>query len=112
MSKRIVSICLAAVFAATAAPLAFAQRPMGDEARKAPPAMEPAELFRKTDANSDGKVDKAEFRASLNKDAQAFAEAIWENRDANRDGFLTEAEMTLNGGGGGGRAAPPARAGG
>ncbi len=102
---------LGVMLALTAAPLALAQRPMGDVARKAPPPMEPEDLFRKTDANSDGKVDKAEFRTSLNPDAQAFIDAIFENRDTNRDGWLTVQEMTLNGASGGGRAAPPARAG-
>jgi hypothetical protein len=112
MSKRIAILGLAAALSLTAAPLAFGQRLMGDEARKAPPALEPAELFRKTDANGDGKVDRVEFRSTLNKDAQQFADAIWENRDTNGDGFLSEAEMTLNGASGGGRAAPSARAGG
>jgi hypothetical protein len=112
MGKPIAIAGLGLVLCLTGAPLAFGQRLMGDEARKAPPPLEPAELFRKTDANGDGKVDKAEFRTTLNKDAQPFVDAIWDNRDTNRDGFLSDAEMTLNGASGGGRAAPPARAGG
>ena len=72
-----------------------------------------AERFAATDADHDGKVTKAEFKAVLNPTAQQSIERIWINRDTNRDGWLTEQEMNANGparsrGPGGGAAAAAA----
>jgi len=59
--------------------------------------MEPAERFKAADTNRDTKVDKAEFLATLIPDAKPFIDAIWANRDTNKDGWLTQDEMTTNG---------------
>lgn len=59
--------------------------------------MEPAQRFAAADINKDGKVDRAEFEATLIPDARPFIDAIWANRDTNRDGWLTQDEMTTNG---------------
>lgn len=70
-------------------------------AQAAPPqnvfALAPAERFRATDMDGDGKVTKAEFKAVLNPTAQMSIERIWANRDTNRDGWLRADEMNSNG---------------
>jgi hypothetical protein len=80
-----------------------------------PPAsvfqLPPAERFAATDANHDGKVTKAEFKAVLNPTAQQSIERIWVNRDTNSDGWLTEQEMNSNGPARAGFGRPPAAAG-
>lgn len=74
-------------------------------------ALSPKERYIATDANKDGKVDKAEFLAVIQPDAKPFIDAIWDNRDTDKNGWLTEAEMNANGGGRAGRGAPPGGAG-
>jgi hypothetical protein len=71
-------------------------------------ALPPAERFKAVDADGDGKVTKAEFKAVLNPEAQNSIERIWTNRDTNSDGWLTAAEMNTNGPGRGLPARPPA----
>jgi len=104
------TLAAASVLAAIIAAPAFAQQggtPPTPEQRKA--------AFVAADANKDGKLDQAEFKVSLGeRAAQMPAEMlpqIFGRRDANTDGFITEAEyltpMQGRGGGGGG-GAPPA----
>lgn len=92
------TLVLAGALAALALPVA-AQR--GGEIvgslKTAPGVLGPAERFKAADSNSDGKVSKDEFAASLNPDARPYLNAIWVNRDSNKDGWLTQEEMTSNG---------------
>jgi hypothetical protein len=84
---------------------AVAQSPLPAEgpmpAQGEPPAtvfaLPPAERFKATDADGDGKVTKAEFKSVLNPVAQQSIERIWINRDTNKDGWLTAEEMNSNG---------------
>jgi hypothetical protein len=69
---------------------------------------ERAAAFDKADTNHDGKLDKAEYKASLPEQAQANADASFDRRDANKDGFISKDEYMAapagrGGGGGGGR---------
>jgi Ca2+-binding EF-hand superfamily protein len=83
-------IAASALAAVIAAP-AFAQ----------PPQRSPEELaaaFDKADANKDGKLDFAEWKASLgDRAAQAtddMLKGFFDRRDADHDGKLTKAEFT------------------
>jgi hypothetical protein len=70
----------------------------------------PKERYQATDKNRDGKVTKEEFLAVLLPDSRPYIDAIWDNRDADKNGWLTEPEMNANSGGRAGRggAAAPA----
>lgn len=61
-------------------------------AQPTPPTPEErAARFDKADANKDGKLDKAEFVATLPEQARAMADQIWSSRvDADGDGFVTK----------------------
>jgi hypothetical protein len=75
---------------------AYAQPPGGGR-----PGMTPEEraaAFDKADANKDGKLDKAEFTATLPEQAAAMADQILERRDTNKDGSLSKEEFTAPGG--------------
>ncbi len=85
---------------------AIAQPPAGGGGGRGPAQTpeERAAAFDKADANHDGKLDKAEFKASLPEAAQANADASFDRRDANKDGFISKDEFMAAGGrrGGGG----------
>jgi Ca2+-binding EF-hand superfamily protein len=88
---KLKSLVLAsAAFAALAAP-AFAQRPQ-------PTPEERAAAFDKADTNKDGKLDMAEFKASLGDRAAQIDDdrlkSIFDRRDADKDGTLSKAEYT------------------
>jgi hypothetical protein len=95
----------ALVVALLASGAAWAQSPLPKSgplpAQGKPPAtvfsLPPAERFKATDVNADGKVTKEEFKAVLNPEAQKSIERIWLNRDTNTDGWLTAEEMNANG---------------
>jgi len=73
-----------------------------------PGPMTPEQRFKAADVNGDGKVDKAEFLATLISDAKPYVEAIFASRDTNRDGWLTQDELTTNGPSPAGRGLPGA----
>ena len=77
-----------------------AQAPKGEK-----PKMSPEEMFKKKDANGDGKVSKEEFTKGA-KDA-AKAEAGFAAKDKDKDGNLTLEEFKA-GGKGKGKGAPGA----
>lgn len=61
-------------------------------AQQGPGAQSPeqrAERFEAADTNKDGKLDKAEFVASLPERAQSFGDQVWERIDADGDGEVT-----------------------
>lgn len=91
----------AALLASLAAP-ALAQRgpPMTPEERAA--------AFDKADVNKDGKLDKAEFKATLPEAMQGNADMVFDRRDTDKDGFISKAEFMAAGGRRGGGGAPPA----
>lgn len=82
-----------------AAGQATAQRtgPIIGAENKVPGVLNAAERFAAADADKDGKVSKDEFKATLIADAKPYFSAIWKNRDTDKDGSLTQAEMTTNG---------------
>ncbi|HEV7689526.1 MAG TPA: hypothetical protein VGO52_01825 [Hyphomonadaceae bacterium] len=67
-----------------------------------PPQRTPEETnaaFTKADANKDGKLDKAEYKAFLPEQFQAMIDderlaQIVTMRDADKDGFISKAEAT------------------
>ncbi len=80
MMKSIAVLSLAALLAAPAFAQPPQQTPEQREAR-----------FNAADKNHDGKLDKAEFVASLPEQVQAQADQIWSSRvDADGDGFVTK----------------------
>ncbi len=88
-----VNIRLAALIVAVAAVSAPAL------AQQTPPTPEErAAAFDKADVNKDGKLDMAEFKASLGDRAaqmdDARLKAIFDRRDADKDGKLSKAEFT------------------
>jgi Ca2+-binding EF-hand superfamily protein len=84
---------------------AFAQPPAGGGRGPAQTPEERAAAFDKADANKDGKLDKAEFKATLPEAMQANADMAFDRRDADKDGFVSKAEFTAAGG----RRGPPAQ---
>lgn len=101
-----IPLLFAAIAALAASGVAVAQQPPGGVL-----ALPPKERFEATDRNKDGKVSKDEFVAVIVPDARPYIDAIWDNRDTNKDGWLSEAEMNSNAGAGSRRGAPPAAAG-
>ena len=65
----------------------------------AKPKRDPAEVFKKLDANGDGKVSLEEFKAGpAGKKDPAKAEEIFKKKDKDGDGFLTLEEFSAAGG--------------
>lgn len=60
----------------------------GDRPRPGPGGRDPAEAFKRADADSDGKVSKDEFL----KARSAESEQMFDRIDANRDGFIEPEE--------------------
>lgn len=90
----ITKLAAAAVLAAAMAAPSLAQQGFGGGT---PPTPEERKAnFVKADANKDGKLDQAEFKASLGERAAQMPEEmlpqIFGRRDADKDGFITEAE--------------------
>jgi len=78
-------IALISALAAVIAAPALAQPPTPEER---------AARFEAADKNHDGKLDKAEFIASLPPAAQASADQIWSARvDTDGDGFVTREQF-------------------
>jgi len=104
------SIPTKALFAACALTIASAGVAAAQQAAGNVLALPPKERYAATDKNKDGKVNKDEFLAVIAVDARPYIDAIWDNRDSNKDGWLSETEMNANGGGraGPGRGALPA----
>jgi hypothetical protein len=75
-------LVLAAAAVSLAAP-AFAQQ-------TTPTPEERAARFDAGDKNKDGKLDKAEWTATLPEQAQAMADQIWGRVDADGDGSVTK----------------------
>jgi EF hand len=103
MKKTLVSLALVAALVAPA----IAQPPGGGT----PPT--PAERearFVAADKNKDGKLDKAEWIASIPAERAAQADQIWSTRfDADGDGFVTKEQyLAVRMGPRGGGGAPPA----
>lgn len=83
MMKSIAIVSFAALLSAPAFAQPAPQTPEEREAR-----------FVAADKNKDGKLDKAEFVASLPEQAQAMADQIWSSRvDADGDGFVTKEQF-------------------
>jgi Ca2+-binding EF-hand superfamily protein len=61
------------------------------------PKPTPEELFKKADANGDGKVDLAEFKGKLDGDKAAKREEAFKKKDKNNDGSLDLAEFSAGG---------------
>lgn len=61
-------------------------------------ALPPEERFAAIDADSDGKITKAEYLAVLNPDAAPSINTIWRNRDRDENGWLDQEELTRNSG--------------
>lgn len=75
--------------AAPAAPAAKGDKPKRD----------PAEMFKKLDTNSDGKISLDEFKAGpIGKKDPAKAEEIFKKKDKDGDGFLSLEEFSAEGG--------------
>jgi len=81
---------------AAPAPAPGAAPAAGDAAK---PKRDPAEVFKKLDTNSDGKISLEEFLAGPagKKDAEK-AKENFKRRDKDNDGFLTLEEFTAPGG--------------
>ena len=61
-----------------------------------PPQRSPEELaaaFKAADKNSDGKLDKAEFAATLPEQFRDRADMVFERRDADKDGSISATEF-------------------
>lgn len=89
--KLTTSLAAFALIAAMASP-AFAQR-------TPPTPEEQAARFDKADANKDGKLSMAEFKASIPAEMAANMDdarlkTIFDRRDADHDGFISKAEFT------------------
>jgi hypothetical protein len=96
---RITTLLLTTALAAGLAGAAFAQpAPQTPEQRAA--------AFKAADKNGDGKLDKAEFAATLPEQFRDRADMVFDRRDANKDGSISveefSAPMGRRGGGGGG----------
>jgi len=82
-----------------AAPAAGDAKPAAPAAADAKPKRDPAEVFKKLDANGDGKVSLEEFKAGpAGKKDPAKAEEIFKKKDKDGDGFLTLEEFSAPGG--------------
>lgn len=55
---------------------------------------DPAEQFKKLDANSDGKLSKEEFLGKRKGDKATKAEETFKKKDKDSDGFLSLEEFT------------------
>jgi hypothetical protein len=93
---RLTTILVTAATVAALTGAANAQPPGGGRPGQSPE--ERAAAFDKADANKDGKLDKAEFTATLPEQAAAMADQILERRDTNKDGSLSKEEFTAPGG--------------
>ena len=93
--KSITSILAVLALGSTMAFAADEKKPgaAGDK-----PKRDPAEVFKKLDSNSDGKVDKKEWEASpmAKKDAAKAAETFGK-KDKNSDGSLDLGEFSAGG---------------
>ncbi len=106
--KSITSI-LAALAIGTTLSIAADEKPAGAKpeagkpAEKAAPGAEkpkhePGEIFKKLDANNDGKVTLEEFKASpMGKKDPAKAEEMFKKKDKNNDGSLSLEEFSAHG---------------
>lgn len=85
---KITALLFALLLGASMTYAADAEKPKteGDK-----PKPSPEEMFKKKDANGDGKVSKEEFLKGA-KDA-AKAEAAFTAKDKDKDGFLTKEEF-------------------
>jgi hypothetical protein len=80
-----------------AAPAPAPAAPAAGDAAK--PKRDPAEVFKKLDANGDGKVSLEEFKAGpAGKKDPVKAEENFKRRDKDNDGFLTLEEFSAAGG--------------
>ena len=71
---------------------ANAQAPKGDKAK-----MTPEDAFKKKDANSDGKVDKAEFTKTKDATKAEGLGKTFDMKDKNKDGSLDLEEFKAGG---------------
>ena len=96
--KSITSI-LAVLAVGTTLALAADEKPAAAGAAEAgKPKRDPAEIFKKLDANGDGKVSLEEFKAGpAGKKDPAKAEEIFKKKDTNGDGFLSLEEFSAHG---------------
>jgi len=82
---RFATTLIAAAAVLVSASAAIAQDAPSDDARMA--------AFKKHDKNTDGKLDKAEYLAVVTELGFAeMADTLFDQRDANKDGFVSEAE--------------------
>jgi Ca2+-binding EF-hand superfamily protein len=97
--KSITSI-LAVLAVGTTLALAADEKPAAAGAAGAEkPKRDPAEIFKKLDANGDGKVSLEEFKAGpIGKKDPAKAEEIFKKKDTNGDGSLSLEEFSAAGG--------------
>jgi hypothetical protein len=105
---KTVAVILSAALVAGLAAAASAQQPVAKPGDVF--ALPPKERYAATDKNKDGKVTKDEFVVVIQPDAKPFIDAIFDNRDSDKSGWLTEAEMNANGGGRAGRGGAAAAA--
>lgn len=88
-------LALAAIVASLAAP-SFAQQGGGRGPQMTPEEREAA--FVKADANKDGSLDMAEFKASMGERAAQMPEdrlkAAFDRRDTDKNGKISKAEYT------------------
>lgn len=83
--KLTTSLAAVAMAAAIAAPAVAQPTPPTPEQREA--------RFVAADANKDGKLDKAEFTASIPEDRRGMVDQIWGRIDADGDGFVTKEQF-------------------
>jgi hypothetical protein len=80
---------------ATTAPAAPGAPAAGDAAK---PKRDPAEVFKKLDANGDGKISLDEFLAGpMGKKDPEKAKEAFKKKDKDGDGFLTLEEFSAHG---------------
>lgn len=101
--KSITSILAALALGTTLATAADEKpaAPAGGDAKPAAadakPKRDPAEVFKKLDANGDGKISLDEFKAGpAGKKDPAKAEEIFKKKDKDGDGFLTLEEFSAH----------------
>jgi Ca2+-binding EF-hand superfamily protein len=90
LMKTLLTTLAAATVAVT---FAYAEdKPAADAAK---PKKDPAEVFKKMDANSDGSVTLEEFKAvGMGKKDPAKGEALFKKKDKDADGKLSLEEYT------------------